>query len=174
LSIRIPRPGGLAPGAGAAPAPPGWFPPGGRAPWPPWFALFAAFRAARAFSTTGLRHVGQTCCRSSQLLRQPRWRICPQGNFFGRERSLTGAAGRAGGRAPGATGGACGLVTDQGLISSRHIMHVSSLSISSTVASPYRLFISCVARRYRRNAVSRFTNDLVVMNRSRIIWIGMP
>jgi hypothetical protein len=95
--------------------------------------------------------------------------MCPQGSFFGLDRSLTVAAGRAGGMAPGAAGGGWGFVTDQGLISSRQMIHVSSLWISSTVASSYNVFMSLVARRYFMNAVSRLVNDRAVKNRSRII-----
>jgi hypothetical protein len=74
----------------------------------------------------------------------------------------------------GGAGGSAGFVTDHGLISSRQIMQVSSLCISSKVASGYLSFISCVAFRYRKNAVSRFMKERAVRNKSRIMWIGRP
>lgn len=95
--------------------------------------------------------------------------MCPQGSFLGLDRSLTVVAGLAGGTAPGSPTGGGGFVTDQGLISSLQMIQVSSLWISSTVASSYKLFMSLVARRYFKNAASRFVNDLAVKKRSRII-----
>lgn len=151
-------------GRGSWPGRWGWAP-GGLGAWAP----------AGLVSTTGRRHVGQTCCLSSQLFKHPRCRTCPHGSFFGRDRSLIiGLRATGGGGAPAAGAPGAGFVTDQGVISSLQIMQVSSRWISSSVASGYLWFISLVAFLYFRNALRRLRNERAVRNRSRIIWMGRP
>jgi hypothetical protein len=122
-------------GFGACPAPAG--------PTAPGCCPGIAFGRG-GVTTTGLRQVGQTCWRSSQLLRQPRCNTWPHGSFFGRERSLTIGVGACGRPFAPPAAGACPapFAAGHGLISSRQMMQVSSLWKSSSVASGYLWFIS--------------------------------
>jgi len=158
----------LFPWSSAGPPPPpwaGWPAPGAAWPlagcWgcPFWFWPRPSLRTTAGplgmggcpSLVTGRRHVGQTCWRSSQLLRQPKCKVWPQGSFLARLRSTwVLSAG------------------SQGRISSLQMMQVSSRPSSSAVASGY-CSMCFRAWRYRMSAWSLLRKDLVVINQSLIM-----